>query len=143
MVQTRRATIIVNVINIIFAILAVTALGAVSSDSFAANFDDDEVRQELEMGTQYAWVGMLFATISIITSGLGIYGAVKYTGWAVIVAAVWYTINCILSLIGADIGGAIMAGFFAYPHIVFFQEMRKGIMTEQNYPNEIHSCCCV
>lgn len=36
-----------------------------------------------------------------------------------------------------------VSAFFAYPNIVFYQELSEGIMTKENYPNEVHSCCCV
>ena len=123
--------------------MGLMGLGAISSDSFASQFDDDTVQKDLAVATQYTWIGMLVLGLSIATSGLGIWGAKNYIGWMVIVSACWYVTSTVLSLLGGDIGGAIMSGFFAYPHVVFYQEMKKGIMTEENYPNEIHSCCCV
>jgi len=141
--DTRRATIIVNIIDICLSVVALAGLGVISSDGFAAQLDDDTVKNELDMATQYMWIPMLLAGLNIAASGLGIWGAKNYIGWMVMISGLWYAVGTVLSLLGGDIGGAIMSGFFAYPHFVFYQEMKKGIMTEENYPNEIHSCCCV
>lgn len=141
--DTRRATIIVNIINIVLSIFTLCGLGMLTSDKFAGQFDDDAVKTELAMLSSAAWVAYLVAALSIVCGGLGIYGAKEYKGWMVLVAGIWFVVNSVLSLLGGGVGGCIMSGFFAYPHFVFYQEMRKGIMTESNYPNEMHSCCCV
>jgi hypothetical protein len=125
------------------SVMGLAGLGFMSSGALSDMVDDDTVKQELAVAYQYAWIGMVIFGVSIACAGLGLFGAIKYKGWMVIVAAVWHCVNSVLSLIGGDLGGALVNGCFAYPHVVFYQEMRKGIMTEENYPNEIHSCCCV
>mmetsp|Transcript_101600 Transcript_101600/g.152245 ORF Transcript_101600/g.152245 Transcript_101600/m.152245 type:complete len:176 (-) Transcript_101600:239-766(-) len=141
--DTRRATIIVNVINMVMAALALFGMGVVASSGFADQFDDDAVKADLATAQQYIWIPILISAFSILCAGLGMYGAMKYKQWMVMVGAVWYCINSVLSILGGDLGGAALSGLFAYPHFVFMQEMKKGIMTEANYPNEKHSCCCV
>jgi hypothetical protein len=141
--DTRRATIIVNIINITSSIFGLVGIGMLTSSSFADQFDDDAVKSELAVATSSAWVIYLLACLSIVCGGLGIYGAKEYKGWMVLVSGVWYAINAVLSVLGGAIGGAVMSGLFAYPHFVFYQEMKKGIMTKENYPNEKYSCCCV
>jgi hypothetical protein len=74
---------------------------------------------------------------------LGIMGAKEFNELKVGVAAGWYCVGALLSLLGLDILGVICSALFAYPHIVFIQEMRQGIMTEANYPKEEYSMCCV
>jgi hypothetical protein len=32
---------------------------------------------------------------------------------------------------------------FAYPHFVLLSEIRRGIMSDETYKSERHSCCCV
>jgi hypothetical protein len=118
-------------------------LAFMSSSAVSDMVDDDAVKAELALAYQNSWIGMLIFGIGIACSALGQIGAYKYKGWMVIVAGLWHCVNTGLSLFGADIGGAVMSGCFAYPHFVLYQEMRKGIMTEENYPKEIHSCCCV
>jgi hypothetical protein len=141
--KTRRATIIVNIINIVFAVMSLSA-GLAYISSASSNFDDDEVKQSMNSATQYGWISMVFAGLTILVSSLGIWGAKNYIGWMVMVAAVWYcTIGVGFSLFTLNFGGAICAALFAYPHFALFLAMQKGIMTEENYPNEMHSCCCV
>jgi hypothetical protein len=141
--DTRRATIIVNIINVVMSVLALVGVGILASDNFANQLDDDAVKTELSTITSAAWVAYLISALAIVCGALGIYGAKNYNGWMVMVSGIWYSINAVLSIIGGGVGGALMSGFFAYPHFVLYQEMKKGIMTEANYPNEKHSCCCV
>ena len=132
-----------NIINIAFTSIAFAGLGAISSSSFTDAIDDDAVRQEVSRMTRNTWVPMLFAVVTMVNSGLGIWGAKNYIGWMVLVSAGWYCWTAFTSLLGFDLIGVIWAASFAYPHFLFYQEMKKGIMTRENYPNEIHSCCCV
>lgn len=141
--DTRRATVIVNIINVVFSILTLAGIGVFTSDGFASQFDDDAVKAELAIASSNAWAAYLVACLSIVCGGLGIYGAKEYKGWMVLISGVWHCVCIILSIVTGGISSAIMSGFFAYPHFMFYQEMKKGIMTEENYPNEMHSCCCV
>ena len=141
--DTRRATIVVNIISASFASLGILALAFFVTPTLVNSVDDDEVKQDLAEASKFAWVGILILCSSVLCSGTGIYGALKYNGTMVLVAGVWYSVNSLFNLLGGDVIGAIMSGFFAYPHFVLHQEMKKGIMTEINYPNEKHSCCCV
>ena len=123
--------------------MAIVGLMVVAKGNFEDDIDDDVVLEDLAKAQQYIWVPIMISCICIIFSCLGVYGAMKFNGPMVIAAGVWYCISIILSLLGGDIGGVIIQIIFVYPHAVFYQEMKKGIMTEQNYPNEKHSCCCV
>jgi hypothetical protein len=149
--DTRRAVIVVNIVSLSFAVLAILSLSLMTSDRYAAQFDDDEV-QTASNEIDGAAVGITIqgpATIGIAVLGMicntaGLFGAFKFNKIGIIVAAIWYSAECVRSLLFYDIAGAIMAGLFAYPHVVFYQEMKKGIMTPENYPNEDQCCvCCV
>jgi hypothetical protein len=97
----------------------------------------DEINQAPVTAKPFVLLGVLFFC-------LGHFGAMQYKGWMVIVAAMWDCIICAVSVIQVNIGGAMIACFFAYPNLAFYQEMKTGIMTEANYyHNKIHSCCCV
>jgi hypothetical protein len=61
----------------------------------------------------------------------------------IIVAGAWLCVNAVLSIVGGGLVGCILSALFVYPHVVFYLEMKKGIMTEENYPNEKHCCGCV
>ena len=143
--DTRRAVIVVNIISMSFAAIAIFSLSMVTSDGYASQFDDDEVQAALnEIDGTSVGVAIGITCLGIICSAAGLFGAFKFNNIAIMVAAVWYCAECIRSLVFYNLGGAIMAGFFAYPHFVFYQEMKKGIMTPANYPNEEQCCgCCV
>ncbi|KAL7570180.1 hypothetical protein ACA910_020016 [Epithemia clementina (nom. ined.)] len=143
----RRAVIVVDTVNVCVVALQLMSILAVTTASANMDVDavdDDSVKQALQdlpdvkMGAVYAILG-----INIVCSALGIMGALKYSTWMVGTAGAWYFVMSILSLIGLNIAGVIYNGFFAYPHVFLVQEIRKGIMTPENYPNEEHSCCCV
>ena len=141
--DTRRATIIVNIVNLVLAVITALIYGLASG--IAVNeLDDDAIKNDIaNKSGAIAGIIALFFVIALTFSGLGIYGAMKYNKCMVISAAVWYGLSALVSLSGGDVLGCVISGLFCYPHVMFVQEMQKGIMTEQNYPNEMHSCCCV
>ena len=108
--------------------------------------DDDMVEQDVELLiTEYEWILVLFLGVCCLISLMGIWGAVKYNGCMVLLAALWGFILGLLVTVVIGLGGLaiLVAGLYAYPSIVFYQELSEGIMTADNYHNEIHSCCCV
>lgn len=141
--DTRRAVIVVNIISLSFGALAVLSLLMVTSDKYAQQFDDDETQTALNE-IDGAAVGMTigFALIGIICNGAGLFGAIKFNKWGIIIAGLWYVAECIRSLVFFDVIGAIVAGFFAYPHAYFYIEMNEGVMTRMRYPNEQRCCDC-
>lgn len=141
--DTRRAVIAVNVISMSFATLAIFTISTISSGKYAEQFDDDEVLGALGE-IDGAAVGMTigFASLGMLCNACGIYGASKFNQWAVLVAGIWYLVEFFRSLVFLDLAGAIMAGFFAYPHAIFWQEMRKGVMSPASYPQEEQCCNC-
>jgi hypothetical protein len=139
----RRAVVIVNVMNICFALLGIAMYYLLSRDGFSENFDDDLTKYELEAISNYKSRAIAFGIVSVLCSLIGIYGAVQYSNWTVVLAAVYYCISGLTKIVPSDLSGMLMAGIFAYPHFVFIKELNNGIMTAENYPNEIHSCCCV
>lgn len=141
--DTRRATIVVNIISLVFTCIFLLGVGTFTSDSFASSFDDDNVKKEMEVFADNAWVTYLSLGASFVFYSLGIYGAVKYNTVMVLVAAAWYCLQVVFSIWSLDITGAILPCLFVYPHIVFYNEVKQGIMSEANYPNEQYSCCCV
>jgi Flp pilus assembly protein protease CpaA len=79
--------------------------------------------------------------IGIICNALGLYGAIKFKKTFVMVAAVWFGIEAILSLVlFMDFAGATIALCFLYPQIMLFRDMQKGIITPETFPNE-KDCC--
>jgi hypothetical protein len=141
--DTRRAVIVVNIISLAFASLAILSIAMITSDEYKAEFDDDAVRAALDE-IDGAKVGMTigFASLGMICSAFGIYGATRFNQWAVMVAGSWYVGELVRGLVYLDFGSVIMSGFFAYPHVVFWQELRKGVMNPMTYPQEAQCCSC-
>jgi hypothetical protein len=91
------------------------------------------------------WIVVVLLGICCFVSLMAIWGAVHYNGYTVIFSALWHFLGALLFSAFVGFGGIMILGstLFAYPHLVFYQEHTEGIMTEENYPNEVYSCCCV
>eukprot|EP00934_Nitzschia_sp_Nitz4_P002207 Nitzschia sp. Nitz4//scaffold32_size149145//42274//43044//NITZ4_002871-RA/size149145-augustus-gene-0.26-mRNA-1//1//CDS//3329548045//2207//frame0 len=152
--DVRRAAVMVNFANGIFCCLGLAVVGSVDSDLVpldewwgmakqAMELDDDTNPNDL-LGT-YALAICTFFGIGILFSWLGVLGAIRFRRDLVVICALWYLIQGIVTLVlwGWAGVGIIWAGFLAYPNLILFQEITEGIMTYDNYPNEVHSCCCV
>ena len=127
--DVRIACLVVNIVALSFA-----ALGLV-------NFAPEMDRPAFER------FGILIAAfvLGIICNALGLYGALKFNRIFVLVAAVWFAIEGILSLvIFMDWIGFIFALFFLYPHIMFYKELSEGTISRANYGQEKDCCaaCC-
>jgi hypothetical protein len=116
-------------------------------EHFRGDDDEDEIRNDfLLLLEDYDWVLIILLIICIVFSLVPIRGAMVYQRGMVLTAALWYCLVGIFSLLLMGIAagvGVFCCGFLAYPHLVLYQEIGEGIMTEDNYPDEMHSCCCV
>uniref|UniRef100_A0A7S0AWN8 Uncharacterized protein n=1 Tax=Minutocellus polymorphus TaxID=265543 RepID=A0A7S0AWN8_9STRA len=143
----RRAVVIVNVVDtaicvfyaIYFAILAV-AVEEMPDESYGG----EDSKSDIEgMMVKMEHVFIILSAIKIPLNGLGIYGAVKFKYRPVAAALAAYSLQFALNVYSINIGGLLLTGFFAYPHVVFLKELKSGVMSEMNYPTERFSCCCV
>jgi hypothetical protein len=143
--DTRRAVIVVNIISMTFAALAVLSVSILTNDQYAAQFDDDEVQAALdEMDGAALGITIGVAVIGMICNAFGIFGAYKFHKISTVIAGLWYFAECIRACYFYDLPSLVMAAFFLYPHVVFYQEVSKGIMSPASYPQEQRSCnCCV
>ena len=110
-----------------------------------AVIDDDEVLEVYSEAGELKGIGVVVSVmiLRMVANAVGIYGAWKFNIYFVGASLAAYILECLFALIGLNLGGLLYAGFFAYPHVVFIREVRAGIMTKANYPNEEQSCCCV
>jgi hypothetical protein len=142
--DVRRAVIIVNLISV-FSVVFGLAL-------FASALARSDFEEKMSGQT----VGMVIVILEMVFYGMGVYGAISYNQWlvasalALYSALVVYSIALVVnSVLMADefwyfyFFGILRNALFAYPHWFLIQEIRSGIMTVENYPNEKHSCCCV
>jgi hypothetical protein len=139
----RRAVVIVNLLHVISSLFEIAIIKIVTRDNFISEHDDDFVKYELYTVGENARSTIMLGFLAIAFAAIGIYGAANFKQPMVMVAAGWYVVDFIMSLFRKDFAGAFMAGLFIYPHYSFIQEQSKGTMTQENYPNEIYSCCCV
>jgi hypothetical protein len=139
----RRAVLIVNFVYIAY-VFTVLGIFCISSDHVAENWEDDTVIKEWNKYSDII-IGAVIVlnTVAVAFAAMGLFGALRYSKCLVMTAAIWYCIVGCLSLLGLDFWVFLMSALFAYPHFVFAQELKQGIMTEENYPNEVQSCCCV
>ena len=145
--DTRRAVIIVNIIMLCFTTLsAILIIGGVElmKGTIKTLGDDDQVQQATKEIDDLP-VGLLVAMVMIqaVFFVFGIMGAINYTKWMVIVALIGYALALVGNILTLSIFGIVLSAAFAYPHFFFLREMSQGIMTPDNYPNEVQSCCCV
>lgn len=141
----RRAVIIMNIVNA--ALVAMGLMGVLAAKNLVDTdaIQDDEVAAVLggEDGSlPFGWL-VASSVIRLILAGFAIYGAIKYNYILVIIGALSYVYEVVLSLWGLNFIGLLYPALFLYPHIFLVKEIRSGIMTALNYPNEKHSCCCV
>jgi len=131
--------IVLQIISATFLIGGIEILEAA-----AKNADDDQV---IEAGKELQQIpmGLLIVLLVLQLSmfGLGVQGAIAYKKWMVMCALAAYSLSFVMAVFQLSIFGMIQAGFFAYPHVFFIREMDQNIMTPENYPNEVQSCCCV
>ena len=140
--DTRKAVFAVNIVS-----LCLYGLGLTSVIGLAAaknqGYDDDAVNQALN-SVDGAQIGLSlgFMVVGMICNAVAIYGARNFQHYCVLVGGLWFVFEAVRSLVYLDAAGAIMSAFFTYPHAVFYSEIKKGIMSRENYPNERHCCDC-
>ncbi|KAG7353621.1 hypothetical protein IV203_002976 [Nitzschia inconspicua] len=129
--DTRRAVIAVNIVSISFYGLGILATSLVTVA--AANkdqYDDDAVVAALgEVDGAKIGLSLGLIVVGIVFNGIALYGASTFNKTAIILGGMWYIFEAVRSVAYLNIEGAIMAAFFAYPHAVFYYELKGGIMT--------------
>jgi hypothetical protein len=139
----RRAVLIVNFVYIAY-IMTTLGVFCIGSDHVTENWEDDTAIKEWNKYSDiFVGAVIVFAIVAVAFAAMGLFGALRYSKCLVMTAAIWYCIIGCLSVLGFNVLGIFMSALFAYPHFVFAQELKQGIMTEENYRNEVHSCCCV
>lgn len=140
----RRAVIIVNLVNILLLVLGTMGTLSLLEINKSAT-DDDKVAETLEEFNNLSLAGFITTQcVKIVVSILGIVGAIRYNIILVGICVAMYAANCIWAAVFLNIAGVVYAVFFAYPHFFFMNEVRAGIMSQENYKvNEEQSCCCV
>lgn len=146
----RRAVIIVNmamislfVIYLPFVVLSYNVIN--HPEKYSDDLDDNAKEAFANAQASESPLGfVIFLMIAKIAClSFGIYGALKFKLLPVAVSLASYGFAFIYAIFTANILMMLLPVFFAYPHIFFIKEVRQGIMSEDNYDLERHSCCCV
>jgi hypothetical protein len=157
--DTRRGTIIVDIIMIVASIisLATEGFGIFALDtlnsSLAANNSTtggsdgqfassmNESKNDAKHAIQNS---MVFSVFSIIFAILSIYGAAVFKIWPVAVNITFLFAHSIFYCVTAGaFFGFVIAVLWMYPQIMFVQEVHKGFMSSITYSREAQSCCCI
>ena len=108
--------------------------------------DDDDLEKDVHfMIENFSWTLYVFFGVSILFTIIGMIGAMEYRHRMVMMCAIWYLAQGLASLVVLGYGGIglLVSGIWAYPCIMLYQEILEGVMSHENYENEMYSCCCV
>jgi hypothetical protein len=147
----RRAVIIINAINSVFVVLMALLFGLFTTDKAVEAsmevYDDDVTLNELQItmdltGRDKFVIYLFFAfLLSLLT--MGILGARYFKSWMVGIPGILYCVNAVFCLILGGWIPAMIAGLYAYPHVLLILEIQRGSMSTERYAMEQQSCCCV
>jgi hypothetical protein len=156
----RRAVIIVDSINLFLMTMALLsvlvvrkvdqmAINALSNQT--SNYVDDEDLMDLFDDSIIMLNKSLFpftiiialVCIRLVSSTIGIIGALNYNTCLVKVTTLMYCIDIFFGCILLNPFDIIAYGLFAYPHFVLIREIQAGVMSPETYKNEEFCCCCV
>mmetsp|Transcript_4571 Transcript_4571/g.6748 ORF Transcript_4571/g.6748 Transcript_4571/m.6748 type:complete len:224 (-) Transcript_4571:207-878(-) len=163
----RRAVIICNIILLVFAVIGfIFVISGRTVDTGSYSLDDDSAYDT------YFAIEIVTLVVTILMNICAILGAIKYNVGMVLVPAIWYVVEYIISVANAFIycsawedeieekhgnyvdaecnvpPGIVITGLaitiiWIYPHVGFVKEVKAGTMSEETYPREEFSCCCV
>lgn len=134
--QSRRAVIFLNIFAVIFYLICIAFYAWQTAIDFGSEFNG------VDSITDNHWIVIAFLFIGLLCSSLGIHGGRNYNQCCAFTAMLWYVLSFLLNFITMNIPNAILMGIVAYPHVVFYHEVKEGTMTEENYQNEVYSICC-
>ena len=148
----RRACLVINAISIVLKIVMICIVGIggkyISNNiqQIETDIDDDAYRKQVDQFVEEGGIQIVETVVdffSMISIGLhlcGLYGALHFKQWGIIVAGSTYTVSLLFGVLALDFGAVVVGGVFLYPHIIMYKEMKEGIMTEYNYHKIAHCC---
>ena len=126
---------VVNGIGLAFYTLMIVSFSLLVGDTL--NYDDDRVQSVMDT-LDNTVIGFTITTfvIGAVCTMTALYGAFKFNQVATCVGGCWFLFEAIRSLFLRDIIGAVIALAFGYPHAVFYYELKNGVMSPSNYPDQ-------
>jgi hypothetical protein len=120
------------------------------------NIQDDTVKQQMgamDFSSIYTPLTIAITALSSLGNIIAIIGAMKYNAWLVsvnIAILILCLIPGIVTSVHAGTSAAIIIVllfvrcFLIYPHVMLVYEIQGSkTMSQQTYPREEQSCCCV
>ena len=152
--DTRRAVICVDVASCALLIIGFLSLlgtrGTVlrNNENNTTMYSDDALEQKTEEWAVGIDIPILASTtvLRLACSVCGIMGAIHFNWFGVGISAVMYIFQLCYSFIMSmplAFLSILTNAVLLYPHLIFISEIRKGIMTKENYHNEEQSFCCI
>jgi hypothetical protein len=153
--DVRRATIVVSAVNLSLDVFVMMVLSSCLFGPFTTSMEVIQCSPMLTIVetilsfdsrapvTTSMLITIFYVLFRMVAEAVSIYGAMTYSQWMVGVGLAGYVVHALLALVQVQLVAVVVACFAAYPHVALIDEMRKGIMTEQTYLFEKHSCCCV
>lgn len=142
----RRAVIIVNIVNCLIAAYGVISMAVIAkmidNGSFPSVDTEATIEDNVDMLRTVEHILLIVLFIKIPLSAAGMYGAAKFMVAPIYVSLGMYILEFVLNLFTLS-PSCVIQLLFAYPHFFFIKQVREGIMSEENYVLEQHSCCCV
>lgn len=141
----RRAVVAVNVLSILGVIIQVSfAIWYLAVSEEDLNEDDDLsewLASEETLPKEIVAAGLALCMLSLLIYSLGIRGALKFNVTMVSASTIYHCVTVVLHLLAQTWLLAAFEVLCVYPHIMFIQQVGKGIMTAENYVNEKRICC--
>jgi hypothetical protein len=143
----RRAVIICNLVTIVvsMALLLIWSWTRPTAPIQDDDFHDDHVVNNVADGwSKLEDVSNVYhIVLRTICASLGVLGGIFFHFILVAISAVALVIDFCASIIRRDWVGIFMPPIFLYPHLMFLKYLRSGLMSPENYKNEMQSCCGV
>lgn len=76
----------------------------------------------------------------LVLSGVGIYGALNFELWAVLLATVGFVLGLLSDIWYLNWIGLVIGCLICYPHIVLCHELNEGIISKETYEKEEYIC---
>jgi len=158
----RRAVIILAIVAIvgysIIAIIALAFVGVVSAVIVATEEqgENSDGNGNADIALGFGIVAIIFLVMPILFFVFQLVAAIKYNVCMLVTVVVFQCINLVVGLLGSFTSNGTMSSIsanpiasiaiwaiFVYPTVGLILEIKKGIMSKENYPREAYSCCCV
>ena len=90
----------------------------------------------------WGWVLVGVWVCTVVSAGVGVFGAIRFRRIPVLVTGVWYCLNGAVGACDRRFAGAALALGFAYPHFHLYSALTAGTITPETYTATDRDRCC-